>query len=152
MDEQLKSNLTSGKHWLRFLYMVFFAVCLQVAGFVMWVLVGLQFLFALITGSDNLNLRRFGKALSEYILQALQFLTYNTDEKPFPFAEWPKVEIPDEPPLEGEVEVADHESAVTDEVQAEEVEVEETQGATEKSVDESEPGVEENLEVEPEKP
>ncbi len=102
MDQQLKSNLMSGKQWLRFIYMVFFAVCLQVAGFVMWVLVGLQFLFALITGADNANLRGFGQSLSRYIFQALKFLTYNSEEKPFPFADWPRAEC--ETVLEGELQ------------------------------------------------
>lgn len=104
MDAQLKSNLTSNKHWLRFLYMVFFMICLQVASFVMWVLVCLQFLISLVNGLDNSNLRRFGETLSEYIYRTLRFLTYNSQEKPFPFSDWP--EAKEDEPLEGEVEVA----------------------------------------------
>ena len=104
MDQQLKSNLTSGRTWLRCLYMIFFAVCLQVASIVLWVLVVLQFLFALISGSDNENLRDFGQTLSKFIYQALSFLTFNSDDKPFPFADWPEVD--EEPPLEGDIEVA----------------------------------------------
>ena len=96
MDDQLKSNLTSSKHWSRLVYMIIFAVCLQVASVVMWVLVGLQFLFALITGKDNLNLRRFGDSLSEFIYQALQFLTYVSDDKPFPFSDWPVSDVVEE--------------------------------------------------------
>jgi len=92
MDEQLKSNLTSSKHWLRLVYMLLFAVFLQVALAVMWVLVVIQFLFALITGNDNGNLRNFGHSLSRFIFQAIQFLTYNSEEKPFPFADWPEAE------------------------------------------------------------
>lgn len=90
MDEQLKSNVTSGKHWLRLVYMVVFAICLQVASFVMGVLVVLQFLFALIKGEDNDHLRQFGSSLAKYIYESLQFLTYNSEEKPFPFADWPE--------------------------------------------------------------
>lgn len=90
-NETLKSNLLSSRHWLRLLFMLLFAGLLQVAGIIMWIVVGLQFIFSLITGQDNLNLRRFGHSLSTYIYQSLQFLTYNSEEKPFPFADWPSV-------------------------------------------------------------
>lgn len=90
MDETLKTNVLSAKHWLRLLFMLLFAALLQVASVVMWVLVSLQFLFSLFTGSDNQKLRGFGHSLSQYIYQALQFLTYNSEEKPFPFSDWPE--------------------------------------------------------------
>ena len=93
MDEQLKSNLTSGKHWMRLVYMVLFAIFLQVASVVMTVLVVVQFLFALITGADNINLRKFGDSLSIYIFSVLQFLIYNSEEKPFPFSDWPESSV-----------------------------------------------------------
>ena len=58
---------------MRLIYMLLFAVCLQVASFVMWVVVTVQFVFALITGEDNVNLRHFGRCLSRYIHQSLLF-------------------------------------------------------------------------------
>ncbi len=88
-NEQLKSNLTSSKHWLRLVFMLLFAAILQLASLIMWVLVVLQFLFSLITGQDNEHLRRFGYSLSTYIYEVLKFLGYSSEEKPFPFADWP---------------------------------------------------------------
>lgn len=88
-NEQLKSNLTSSKHWLRLVFMLLFAAVLQLASLVMWVLVAVQFLFSLITGEDNQHLRRFGHSLSTYIYDVLKFLCYSSEEKPFPFADWP---------------------------------------------------------------
>lgn len=88
-NEQLKSNLTSSKHWFRLIFMLLFAAVLQLASIVMWVLVITQFFFSLITGEDNQHLRRFGHALSTYIYDVLKFLCYSSDEKPFPFADWP---------------------------------------------------------------
>ncbi len=93
MDEQLKSNLTSSKHWLRLLYMVLFALILHVATFVMAALVVVQFLFALITGNDNKQLRSFGDSLSIFMFDTLQFLIYNSENKPFPFADWPESSV-----------------------------------------------------------
>jgi hypothetical protein len=92
-NEQLKSNLLSSKHWLRLLFMILFALLLQVVSFIMGALVILQFLFSLITGQDNINLRKFGSSLSTYIYQTLKFLTYNSEEKPFPFSDWPAPEV-----------------------------------------------------------
>jgi hypothetical protein len=88
-NQQIKNNLLSPTHWMRLIYMLLFAVCLQVASFVMWVVVVVQFVFALITGEDNSNLRHFGRCLSRYIHQSLLFLTYNSETKPFPFSDWP---------------------------------------------------------------
>jgi hypothetical protein len=92
MDNKLKSNITSGRHWLRLVFMLLFAIILYVAMLLMWVLVALQFLFSLVTGRDNIQLRGFGEALSIFIYQMLRFLTYNSEEKPFPFADWPQPE------------------------------------------------------------
>jgi|SRR5690554_245664 len=89
-SETIKTNLTSSSHWIRLLFMILFALILYVAGFVVAVLVLVQFLFALITGSDNTNLRQMGDSLTQYVAQTLSFLTYNSDDKPFPFADWPK--------------------------------------------------------------
>lgn len=90
-NEQLKSNLTSSKHWIRLVFMLLFAAILQLASVVMWVLVAVQFLFSLITGEDNKPLRNFGHSLSTYIFEVLKFLCYSSEEKPFPFADWPEI-------------------------------------------------------------
>ncbi|MCA0894850.1 DUF4389 domain-containing protein [Microbulbifer agarilyticus] len=94
-NEELKQNLTSTNQWLRLIYMVLFAVLLEVAGFVMLAVVIAQFLFAIVSGKANDNLRRLGDQISSYIYQTLQFLIYNTEEKPFPFSEWPESEEED---------------------------------------------------------
>jgi hypothetical protein len=100
MDQQLKSNITSSKHWVRLVYMLLFAFFLYVASFVVGILVIVQFLFALITGSDNRKLRELGGSLTVYIKQMLLFLTFNSEFKAFPFADWPEP-----PPSEDEVVV-----------------------------------------------
>lgn len=93
MDQQLKSNLTSSKHWIRLVYMLLFAFFLYVASFVVGILVIVQFLFALVTGSDNRKLRELGGSLTVYIKEVLLFLTFNSEFKPFPFADWPEAPV-----------------------------------------------------------
>lgn len=156
MDEQLKTNLLSSKHWLRLLYMLLFALCLQLAGLVMWVLVGLQFLFALVSGQDNPKLRAFGDSLSRYIYDTLQFVSYNSESKPFPFSDWPEIREK-EAPLEGEVEEAEHAASAFEEAEdiitetdAEVAEVEkeiaETVAEAERKVAEAEKEITDSLE------
>lgn len=95
-NDQIKSNLTSSRHWLRLVFMLIFAAILQLASICMWMLVIVQFLFSLITGQDNPALRKLGHELSIYIFNTLKFLTYASDEKPFPFSDWPQVNETDE--------------------------------------------------------
>lgn len=95
-SEQLKQNLLSADHWIRLLFMVFFAFVLQIASVVIGAVVVVQFLFALVTGKANDNLRQLGSSLSQFIAQTLNFLTYNSEQKPFPFADWPTSEQQDE--------------------------------------------------------
>jgi len=87
--EKLRANLCSPRHWVRLVYMLVFAMLLHLASAVMWVLCTLQFLITVATGNDNANLRRLGKSITEYIRQCLAYLSYNTDDKPFPFSIWP---------------------------------------------------------------
>ncbi|OFE11474.1 hypothetical protein PHACT_13060 [Pseudohongiella acticola] len=91
MSDELVNNLKRTSAWLRVLFMLGFAVALYVVGVVLLVLMLAQILFSLITGDDNSNLRRLGSALTLYVSQILAFLTYNSEEKPFPFAPFPLV-------------------------------------------------------------
>jgi hypothetical protein len=53
------------------------------------VVVVVQFVIVLATGKDNQNLRNLGQGLGKWVYQAIMFLTFNSDNKPFPFDEWP---------------------------------------------------------------
>lgn len=90
MSEQLKTNITSSWLWVRFVYMLLFSFFLYIASFVVCVVVVVQFLFCLIGGTDNRQLRRFANSLAQYIKDGLMFLTFNSEYKPFPFADWPE--------------------------------------------------------------
>ncbi|MFA0812729.1 DUF4389 domain-containing protein [Microbulbifer epialgicus] len=105
-NDELKRNLTSGNQWVRLIYMVLFGICLQLAGWVLLAVVVLQFLFSITGGSSNDNLRRFGDQLASYIYQTVQFLIYNSEDKPFPFAEWPESDVDDLSGYEGAEEIS----------------------------------------------
>jgi len=89
MEEEIKQRLTSKDIWIRALYMVFFTIAYAVAETVTTLLVIFQFLAILFTGHANEPLLRLGNNLSIYIRQILQFVTFNSETRPFPFSDWP---------------------------------------------------------------
>lgn len=93
MDVQIKENLKSKSQWLRGFFMVIFVILFEVAKWLAWLVVVFQFVYALISGKPNENIVRFGKELSDYIAQIMDYLTYNTESKPFPFNKWPTADI-----------------------------------------------------------
>lgn len=94
MDHELKENLKQKKTWLRGLYMLLFAIFYSVAEIVILVVVLFQFLLALFTARTNARLVLFGKSLSTYVYQVMLYLTFNSEDKPFPFGEWPAADTP----------------------------------------------------------
>lgn len=92
MDDDLKQNLTAAETWIRGLFILLFAFLLLVARVVTAAVVVMQFLFTVFTGRTNENLRFFGAGLAQFIFQTLRYVTYNSDDKPFPFSPWPEAE------------------------------------------------------------
>ncbi|MEH6468457.1 MAG: DUF4389 domain-containing protein [Porticoccus sp.] len=94
MEEQTKTNLLNTETWIRLLYMLVFGLLSVVARMVIWVVAVLQFLLVLVTGAGNDNLRDLGQGTSKWVYQAFLFITFNNDDKPFPFSDWPEVDVP----------------------------------------------------------
>ena len=103
MNPELKQHLTASDTWIRGLYIVIFAVIYSVTDIVLTAVVVFQFLAALFTGQTNARLQTFGSSLATYVYQILAFMTFNTDEKPFPFSPWPEGQAPRREPEEGEM-------------------------------------------------
>ena len=87
-----KGTLSNSNTWVRLAYMLVFTLLLMAARLVITLVVIVQFLLVLVTGSDNENLRNLGQGLGKWVYQTVMFLTFNTDSKPFPFDEWPEVD------------------------------------------------------------
>ena len=87
-----KGTLSNSNTWVRLAYMLLFTLLLMAARLVITLVVIVQFLLVLVTGSDNENLRNLGQGLGKWVYQTVMFLTFNTDSKPFPFDEWPEVD------------------------------------------------------------
>ena len=76
--------------WFRLLFVILFTLIYGVAEVVLVAVVAIQFGFVLITGDRNQVLLVFGASLSKFIYQILQFVTFNSEVKPFPFSSWPE--------------------------------------------------------------
>jgi hypothetical protein len=61
----------------------------RVAEFVTFAVVVFQFFASLFTGKPNDQLTRFGRNLARYFQQITVYMTFATEEKPFPFTPWP---------------------------------------------------------------
>ncbi len=90
MSSDLKSHLSNKSTWMRLLYMILFVIAFNVAEIVTGVIVVVQILFKLFTGQVNEQLQSFGHKLAIYFRQTVAFLTYDTEDMPYPFAPWPE--------------------------------------------------------------
>ncbi len=90
MKEKIKANVKAHNTWVRGAYMLLFALIYGIAEVVVVAVVFFQFFNVLFTGSVNQRLLAFSRELNQFVYQILQFVTYNVEDKPFPFGDWPE--------------------------------------------------------------
>ena len=89
--EELKENVFNQGKWLRLLWLVLFGFIYWWAAVVLYVIGILQFLFNLFTDSPNSSLSELAALCREWMVQIINFVTYQEKDKPYPFSELPKV-------------------------------------------------------------
>ena len=90
-SSRLTNNLKSKTIWMRLFFMLVITLLYSVSRIVVGAVVVMQFFWVLISGETNQKLKSFGQALATYTMQIIQYLTFNTEERPFPFdADWPE--------------------------------------------------------------
>ena len=85
----VKENVKNPDVWIRGLFIVVFGVILYFLFGVIWLLVIFQFLTKVITGNLNAQLSKFSVGLTLYAFQILNYITFQSEERPFPFSPWP---------------------------------------------------------------
>ena len=90
MQEETKANLSDRNIWARGLYMLFYLIAYAVAETVLTLVVLFQFISTLVTGKVNEAAQTFGANLAMYVYQILQYVTFNSENHVFPFADWPE--------------------------------------------------------------
>jgi len=85
-DDNIRSKAT----WQRLVFMIIMSLlfCLGItAG---WIVVVLEFFWVLFTGETKKEFSSIGRQLGEYAKEIALYMTFNTEERPFPFdRDWP---------------------------------------------------------------
>ncbi len=82
---------------LRIGWMLVFLLVWQVAQLLLGVVVLVQLIYRLAYSAPNAGLMTFGDSLSQFLAQIGRFGTFHTEQKPWPFSDWPAAR-----PAEGE--------------------------------------------------
>jgi len=77
------------KLWVRGFFMLLMGLIYQVTGTVLFIVTVIQFVLALLSDAPNDRLTAFGRSLGRYLQQLAHFLTFASEDVPFPFSDWP---------------------------------------------------------------
>ena len=89
-ESEFEKHVKSRSTWLRLLFMLIYYALISIASMVGTIVVVLGFLWVLFTGEVNRQLRQAGQGIAAYIYEIIRYLTFNTDDRPFPFGQdWP---------------------------------------------------------------
>jgi hypothetical protein len=88
MAQKMYESVTDKNLWKRIISMLVLGFAYGIARVVLGAVVVFQVLFTLFTGNNNEPLKAIGKNLTNYIYEILMFLTFNSEDRPFPFRGW----------------------------------------------------------------
>tara|TARA_Y100000991_G_C21656522_1_gene214813 strand:+ start:90 stop:461 length:372 start_codon:yes stop_codon:yes gene_type:complete len=108
MSEINKDELLDIKKWQRLFFMVIYGTAINFVVSILIILVAIQFIFYLFTSKTNNQLQSANNWLQGFFNDALNFLSFNTDSKPWPFSD--KYEVSDSNEDGEHTEVVDGES------------------------------------------
>ncbi len=83
-EQSTKTHLS----WERILHMLVLTMAYAIAEAVLIGLITGQILFRMVSKEVNQPMCRLSKHLSDYLYQILLYLSFNSEEKPFPFHDW----------------------------------------------------------------
>ena len=92
--EDTVDNLKQSSQWVRVPFMLAYGFVLYLIFVpVVIVMMTAQIIFALKTGESNRNLRGLGSVVQQYVSQIIDYITYNSNERPFPFSDFPEEDL-----------------------------------------------------------
>lgn len=89
MSEFSAETKTQRNIWLRGLLMILMALAYQLASTLLFCVAIIQFVLMLVNDEPNTRLSALGGSLGRYQGQIANFVSFVTEEPPFPFADWP---------------------------------------------------------------
>lgn len=89
MDVNVKENVKNVDTWMRGLFIILFSVIFYFLISIIWLLVIFQFITKVVTGNLNAQLEKFSSSLTQYTQQILDYVTFQSETRPFPFSPLP---------------------------------------------------------------
>ena len=84
-EASVEDHLKSRGTWIRLIFMLIYGAILSLSSMIATAIIVLGFFVVLLTGERNPQLLAAGRAVTRYIAEIPSYLTYNADDKPFPF-------------------------------------------------------------------
>lgn len=75
----------------RALFTILYLIIGRVIAMVIFVIAITQFIYLWVSGEPNDKILQFSERLAEYSKQLVVYVSFNTDEKPWPVGDWPTV-------------------------------------------------------------
>lgn len=85
---EIKENLSDSSMWVRILFVVLFLIIYFLARYLVFFLVVINAISNLITGKSFDTISKFAKQLNFFIFQCMEYITFVSDTKPYPFTSW----------------------------------------------------------------
>lgn len=93
MTDEINIHLKKVSTWQRIFHMLVLAVIVNIV--ISPLLIGvvlLQIITTLLTGDVNSHILAFGRSLAAYLYHIVLYLSFNTEQIPFPFSNWQTTE------------------------------------------------------------
>lgn len=91
----LEENVKNTDVWSRGFFILVSGVIYYLLFFLLLLIVLFQFVSKLTTTELNTQLLDFSDGLTRYINQILRYVTFKSDERPYPFSPWPDANVAD---------------------------------------------------------
>ncbi len=88
----INENVKNPDVWTRGLFVVLFGIIYYLLFFLVVLIAVFQFLMRLFTARFNDELLAFSDSLAEYVSQILRYITFKSDDRPYPFSSWPVID------------------------------------------------------------
>lgn len=85
MSSMEPSVVEPGNFFVRLFYIVVYIIILGIVRFVLWAVLLVQMVLHLVGAKPSVKAQKTGQAVADYIYRVWLYLSYSTDEKPFPF-------------------------------------------------------------------
>ncbi len=93
MNHDIENNIKQPSTWKRGAYIVLFSIFYQMAATLLILIITFQFVNKLVTGDTNKQFRHLSRSIASYIYQVFQFMSFNSNDIPYPFSDWPEDEL-----------------------------------------------------------